>query len=93
MPDRVSPASPVRMADRMNVRLDHSRDIATRMPRVTRFLLWLFARRLNRDVFYPVVARAHERGVINSYQLHEVLADFDPTQRGAVGFVTERRAS
>lgn len=69
----------------------HAQDIVARMPLFTRVLLRIFARRLNRDVFFPIVARAHERGVIQSYQLHEILADFDPTQKSVVGFVTERR--
>jgi hypothetical protein len=77
----------------MNDRMFHGRDIARRMPMLTRVVLLLFARRLNRDVFYPVLARAKERGVIDSRQWHELHADFDPTQRGAVGLVTERRVA
>lgn len=69
----------------------HSRDLAARMPWHVRLVLRVCARALNRYVLAPVVLRARERGVIDSYQAHEILADFDPTQKGAVGLVTERR--
>jgi hypothetical protein len=72
-------------------RLLHARDINSRMSLLTKLLLRVVARRLNRELFAPVILRACERGVINSYQMHELCADFDPTQRGVVGFVTERR--
>lgn len=52
---------------------------------LTGLLLRLFARRLNREVFYPVLARAHERRIITSRELHSLHSQFDPTQRGLVG--------
>lgn len=53
-------------------------------PLVTRIVWRLFARRLNVFV-YRIIARAYERGKINSTQMHLLLAQFDPTQRGVVG--------
>jgi len=64
--------------------------MAQTTPQFTRFLLRLFARRLNRDVFYRVLARGYERGVINSAQLHTLHSQFDPTQNGLVGLITDR---
>lgn len=62
-----------------------SKDIQGRMSWFTALLLRLFARRLNRDLFFPVLGRAHERGIITSRQLHSLHSQFDPTQRGVVG--------
>lgn len=70
----------------------HSIDLAGRMPFSTRILLALFGRRLNRDVFSPIVNRAYSRGAINSKALHEIARDFDPTQPGAVGLASGRAA-
>lgn len=70
-------------------RVVHSRDFAKHISWLTRLLLRVFARRLNREVFNPIIARAHERGIINSHQLHELLVDFDPTQQGAVGLAIQ----
>jgi len=62
-------------------------DLKNRMRPLTRVVLRVFGRRLNRDLFYPVLGRAYERGVINSHQLHALHHHFDPTQSGAVGQV------
>lgn len=59
-------------------------------PGWTQFVFWLFGRRINALVA-RVLCRAHERGLINSYQLHTLLAQFDPTQRGIVGMINGRR--
>lgn len=53
-------------------------------PVGTRLIVRLFRRPLNR-LIYRIIARAYERGVINSHQLHALLAQFDPTQRGVFG--------
>lgn len=65
-------------------------DIPAKMPRVTRIVLRLFGRRLNRDVFAPLLGRAHERQEISSRQLHVLAAQFDPTQGGVMGIATGR---
>lgn len=65
-------------------------DITRRMPLFTRILLWFFGRRLNRDLFSPVLCRAHERQEISSRQLHALAHHFDPTQRGTVGVARDR---
>jgi hypothetical protein len=62
-----------------------ARDLVERMPWLTRLVLRCFGRRLNRDLFSPVLNRAYERRVISSQQLHELHRHFDPTQRGTVG--------
>lgn len=61
------------------------RDLVERTPLMTRILVRVFRRRLNRDVFSPLVNRAYERGVISSHQLHVIHHQMDPTQRGFVG--------
>jgi hypothetical protein len=63
----------------------HTRDLVHRIPLFTRLILRLFRRRLNRDVFYPVLGRAYETGAIDWRQLHELHHHFDPTQHGVVG--------
>lgn len=60
-------------------RLD-SKDLAVRMSWLTWVLVRMFGRRLNRELLYPVIGRAYERGVINSQQFHELAKQFDPTQ-------------
>lgn len=60
-------------------------DIVQRMSFWTRAVLWAFGARLNRELFYPVLGRCHERGMINSRVLHCVHHHFDPTQNGVVG--------
>ena len=58
-------------------------------PWLTRLVVKLFARRFNR-IASSVLCRAYERGVINSHQMHALAAQFDPTQRGVVGLLSER---
>jgi hypothetical protein len=53
-------------------------------PRLTRVIVRAFRRPLNR-LIYRIVARAYERGQINSHQMHSLLAQFDPTQQGVFG--------
>lgn len=62
-----------------------AQDLQRRVSWFTWVLLLFFARRLNRELFSPVLNRARERGVITSRQLHELHHQFDPTQRGVVG--------
>lgn len=65
-------------------------DIVDKMPMFTQILLWVFGRRLNSGLFSPVILRAHERGLINSNQMHSLLAQFDPTQhKGVVGMIAK----
>lgn len=61
------------------------RDILERMPWFTRLIVRVFGRRLNSGLFYPVLGRAYEHGLINSQQLHALHSQFDPTQAGVVG--------
>lgn len=68
----------------------HSRDVVSRIPWFTRLVIRLFARRLNRALFSPVLTRAYEQGIINSEQLHELHSQFDPTQSGVVGLASGR---
>lgn len=72
-------------------RQQHSIDLAARCSFGTRVLLCMFGRRLNREVFSPVVNRAYQRGVINSKAMHDLCADFDPTQPGTVGLASGYR--
>jgi hypothetical protein len=65
----------------------HAKDIASKMPWFTRLLLRLFARRLNRGLFSPLLNRAYSLGYINSEQLHVLHSQLDPTQDGVVGLV------
>lgn len=53
-------------------------------PLVTRLVVRLFKRPIGR-LANRIIARAYERGVINSRQLHILLKQFDPTQPGVVG--------
>ena len=61
--------------------------MAQTTSRMTRWIIRLFGRRLNREIFSRVCNRAYERGVINSHQLHEIHHQFDPTQDGLIGFL------
>jgi hypothetical protein len=72
-------------------RLAHSQDLASRVPLLTRLVIKCFARRLNADLIAPVILRAHSRGRIDSTRLHEILAEFDPSQAGTVGYVVRGR--
>ncbi len=62
-------------------------DLVQRMPMLTRVLLKVFRRRLNRDLFSPLLCRAYERSEITSHQLHALHHHFDPTQTGVIGKV------
>ncbi len=61
------------------------KDLIGKMSPVTRLLLHVFRRRLNHELMSPFLCRAHERGVINSHQMHEMAKHFDPTQKGLIG--------
>jgi sterol desaturase/sphingolipid hydroxylase (fatty acid hydroxylase superfamily) len=54
-------------------------------PWLTRMLMRVFRRRLNRDVLSRLMNRCYERGVINSHQLHAIHHHMDPTQSGYIG--------
>lgn len=56
---------------------------------LTRLLFKVFASRINR-VASMILCRAYERNIIGSHQLHVLAAQFDPTQRGCVGLLSER---
>lgn len=71
-------------------RVLHARDIARKASWFTRALVWMFGRRLNRELMAPVILRAYERGRLNSVQQHELCADFDVSQPGAAGFMVGR---
>lgn len=59
--------------------------IVSSTPWHIRLLIRVFGREFNRRVAYRIIARACERGKINSHQMHLLLAQFDPTQNGVVG--------
>lgn len=68
--------------DKMD-RLDIAQIVNT-TPWWTRIVVRLSRRQFNR-VAYRIVARAYERGHVSSHQMHFLLAQFDPTQKGVVG--------
>lgn len=70
----------------------HSKDLASRLPFLSWLLIYLFGRRLNRDLLAPVILRARERGVLDYAQCVDLLSEFDPTQAGAIGFVVGAEA-
>lgn len=57
-------------------------DIVRRVPRLTRWILRLMRRSINTYIANPVITRAYQRGIISSAQLHVLLTQFDPTQKG-----------
>lgn len=67
------------------------RDMADRCSWVTRLILLVFGRRLNRDVFFAVLGRALERGIIHNHQFYILHRQFDPTQKGLVGLIAKRK--
>ena len=73
--------APKRM-DKMQ-ELDVAQIVST-TPLRTRLIVRAFRRPLNR-LIYRIIARAYERGHIDSSQLHLLLKQFDPTQSGVFG--------
>lgn len=73
----------------MGMTWDHTKDVARRAGFVTRVVLRVFGRRLNREVFSPTLCRLHETGVIDSRVMHATAHHFDPTQRGVVGTIVQ----
>lgn len=69
----------------MGISDQDAKDIVRRMSLITRWLLWLFRRRLNRELFSPLLNRAYERRVISSEQLHALHHHCDWTQNGVMG--------
>jgi hypothetical protein len=52
-------------------------------PYMKQLILKITHRMWNREIS-RILCRAYEKQIINSYQLHELLAKFDPTQKHEV---------